>query len=123
MTIALWVVQGLFALLFLFAGIVKAFLPLPAVKKTFTWANHVAPGLTRFIGGAELLGALGLILPAVTGILPWLTIAAALGFVLVMLCAAFFHASRREFPAIGINVIVLGLSLFVAIGRLLWAPF
>jgi len=78
--------------------------------------------LTRFIGGAELLGALGLILPAVTGILLWLTIAAAIGLVLVMLCAAFFHASRREFPPIGINVIMLGLLLFVAIGRLLWAP-
>lgn len=122
MTIALWIVQGLFALLFLFAGIVKAFLPLPTVKKTFPWAHHVPAGLTRFIGGAEGLAALGLILPAVTGILPWLTIAAALGLALVMLCAAFFHASRREFPAIGINVIVLGLSLFVAIGRLLWAP-
>lgn len=123
MTITLWVVQGLFAVLFLPAGTVKAFLPLPTVKRMFSWANHVAPGLTRFIGGAELLGALGLILPAVTGILPWLTIAAAIGFVLVMICAAVFHASRREFSAIGVNAILLGLSLIVAIGRLFWAPF
>jgi putative oxidoreductase len=122
MTIALWVVQGLFAVLFLPAGIAKAFLPLPTVKKRFPWANHVPPGLTRFIGGAELLGALGLILPAVTGILPWLTIAAAVGFVLVMLCAAVFHASRREFSAIGVNVVLMGLSLFVAVGWVLWAP-
>jgi putative oxidoreductase len=122
MTIALWVVQGLLALLFLFAGFVKAFLPLPRVKKTFPWANDVPPGLTRFIGGAELLGALGIILPAVTGILPWLTIAAAIGLALVLLCAAVFHASRREFSGIGLNVILLGLSLFVVIGRLLWVP-
>lgn len=122
MTTALWVVQGLFAVLFLPAGIVKAFLPLPTVKKGFPWANHVPPGLTRFIGGAELLGALGLILPALTGILPWLTIAAAIGFVLVMLCAAVFHASRREYSAISVNVVLMGLSLFVAIGWVLWEP-
>ena len=122
MTITLWVVQGLFAVLFLPAGIAKAFLPLATVKRMFPWANHVSPGLTRFIGGAELLGALGLILPAVTGILPWLTIAAAIGFVLVMMCAAVFHASRREFSAIGVNAILFGLSLIVVIGRLFWAP-
>ena len=122
MIIALWVVQGLFALLFLFAGIVKAFLPLPTVKKTFSWARHVAAGLTRFIGGAELLGSLGVILPAMTGILSWLTIAAAGGLALLLLCAAVFHATRREFSGIGLTVILLGLSLFVVMGRLLWAP-
>lgn len=120
MIIALWIVQGLLALLFLFAGIRKAFQPLPAVKKSFPWANHVPAGLTRFIGLSESLGALGLILPAATGILPWLTIAAAIGLALVMLCAALFHASRREFSVIGINVVLLGLSLFVVIGRWVW---
>jgi len=122
MTIALWVVQGLLAFLFLFAGGVKAFLPLPRVKKTFPWAKDVPAGLTRFIGGAELLGALGIMLPAVTGILLWLAIAAAFGLALVLLCAAVFHASRREFSGIGLTVILLGLALFVVIGRLLWAP-
>jgi putative oxidoreductase len=61
-------------------------------------------------------------LPAVTGILPWLTIAAASGLALVLLCAAVFHASRREFSGIGLTIILLGLSLFVVIGRLPWAP-
>ena len=122
MTIAFWLVQGLLALLFLFAGVVKAVLPLPRVNQMFPWAKDVPPGLTRFIGGAELLGALGIILPAATGILPWLTSAAAMGLALVLLCAAVFHASRREFSGIGLTVILLGLSLFVLIGRLLWAP-
>lgn len=122
MTFALWVVQGLLAVLFLFAGGVKAFLPLPRVKKMFPWANDVPPGLTRFIGGAELLGALGIMLPAVTGILPWLTITAASGLALVLLCAAVFHASRREFSGIGLTIILLGLALFVVIGRVPWAP-
>ena len=122
MIIGLWVVQGLLALLFLFAGVVKAFLPLPRVNKTFPWAKDVPPGLTRFIGGAELLGAPGIMLPAVTGILPWFTIAAASGLALVLLCAAVFHASRREFSGIGLTIILLGLSLFVVIGRLPWVP-
>lgn len=122
MIITLWVVQGLLALLFLYAGISKAFLPLPTVKKLFPWAHQVPSGLTRFIGLSELFGALGLILPAVTGILPWLTSAAAIGLVLVMLSAAFFHASRREFSGISLTVVLLGLSLFVVIGHWVVAP-
>ena len=117
MTIALWVVQGLVALLFLYAGISKAFLPLSTVKKFFPWANHVPSHLIRFIGLSELFGAMGLILPAVTGILTWLTIAAGIGLVLVMLSAAFFHGSRREFSGIGLTVVLFGLLLFVVIGR------
>lgn len=122
MSIALWVVQGLLALLFLYAGISKTFLPLPTVKRLFPWVNHVSSGLTRFIGLSELFAALGLMLPAVTGILPWLTIAAAIGLVLLMLSAAFFHARRREFSGIGLNVVLLGLSLFIVIGRWVGAP-
>src|SRR5689334_5624783 len=122
MNIALWIVQGLLALMFLFAGISKSFLPLPTVKKNFPWANHVPAGLTRFIGISELLGALGLVLPAVTGILPWLLIAAALGLAVVMVCALIFHLSRREFSVIGMNLILLLLALFIALDRLVLAP-
>jgi putative oxidoreductase len=123
MNIALWIVQGLLALMFLFAGISKAFLPLQTVKKNFSWANSLPAGLTRFIGISELLGGLGLILPAMTGILPWLTIAAGIGLVLVMISAAGFHTSRREFPSIGLNLVLLLLALFVVIGRWMLAPF
>ena len=70
MNIALWVVQGLLTLAFLFAGVGKSFLPLPTVKKNFPWANHVPAALVRFIGVCELLGGIGLIVPAVTGFLP-----------------------------------------------------
>jgi putative oxidoreductase len=123
MNIALWVVQGLLALMFLFVGVRKTFFPLPAVKKSFPWANHVPAAWVRLIGVSELLGGIGLILPAVTHILPWLTVAAAIGLALVMICAAAFHASRREFSMIGFNIVLLGLSAFVVVGRLLWAPF
>jgi len=123
MNIALWFVQGLLALMFLYAGGRKAFLPLPTVKKDFPWANSIPAGLTRFIGISELLGALGLVLPAVTGILPWLTLAAASGLVLVMIGAAGFHVSHQEFSPIGLNLVLLALALFVVIGRWVLAPF
>src|ERR1051326_8521742 len=97
MNTALWVVQNLLALAFLLAGSRKALLPLATVKKSLPWANNAPAACIRFIGIAELLGAIGLILPAITGIQPRLTVAAAIGLMLVMVCAIVFHASRREF--------------------------
>ena len=77
----------------------------------------------RFIGIAELLGAVGLILPALTHIVPSLTAIAAVGLVLVMVCAIIFHISRKEYPNIGINAILLVLAAFVAYGRFVLMPF
>lgn len=122
MNIALWVVQGLVALAFLSAGFMKAFMPLETVKKNMAFANVVPAALVRFIGSAELLGAIGLIVPAVTGIQSWLTVAAAGGLVLVMLLAAIYHASRREYSHIGANVVLLLLAAFVLVGRWVLAP-
>jgi len=70
----------------------------------------------------ELLGGIGLILPAVTHILPWLTVAAAIGLALVMICAAIFHASRREFSMIGFTIVLVLLAAFVVVGRVILAP-
>ncbi len=122
MNIALWIVQGLLALAFLLAGSMKAFAPLNTVRKNMSWANDVGVPFVRFIGVAELLGGIGLILPAITGIQSWLTIAAALGLVLVMVSASVFHASRREYQNIGMNVVLLLLAAFVVLGRWALAP-
>jgi putative oxidoreductase len=122
MNIALWVVQGLVALAFLLAGFMKTFMPLETVKKNMAFANVVPAALVRFIGGAELLGAIGLIVPAVTGIQSWLTVAAAGGLVLVMLLAAIYHASRREYSHIGVNIALLLLAAFILVGRWVLAP-
>jgi putative oxidoreductase len=119
MNIALWVVQGLLALLFLLAGIMKAFLPLATVKKNLPWANDVPAALVRFIGISELLGAIGLVAPALAGILPWLIVAAAAGLVIAMLCATVFHIARREFTAVGMPIVLLLLAAFIVLGR--WA--
>ncbi len=122
MNIVLWIAQGLLALAFLLAGFMKAFQPLATLKKNMAWVNNFPAAFVRFIGAAELLGAIGLILPAVTGIAPWLTVAAAGGLVVVMVSASVFHVSRREFSRIGMNVVLLLLAVIIVVGRLAVAP-
>ncbi|HEX3269879.1 MAG TPA: DoxX family protein [Ktedonobacterales bacterium] len=122
MNISLWIVQVLLALAFLLAGVPKATQPIPALAKRITWANDVPEPLVRLIGVAEILGALGLILPALTGILPWLTVAAAIGLAVVMAAAIIFHILRGETNRIAMNVILLALLLFVVYGRLALTP-
>lgn len=122
MNIALWIVQVLLAAAFLFAGINKAF-RYEYAHATLPWVKDVPRGLTAFIGVAELLGGLGLLLPALTGILSWLTPLAATGLALVMLLAIGFHATRKEWPAIGVNSVFLLLAAFVTYGRFVLLPF
>jgi uncharacterized membrane protein YphA (DoxX/SURF4 family) len=121
LNIALWIVQVLLAGMFLMAGVMKVF-QYERAKAILPWVKDVPRGLTKFIGISELLGGLGLLLPAITGILPWLTPLAAAGLALIMLLAIGFHASRREPPAIGFNAVLLILAAFVAYGRFLIVP-
>ena len=122
MGITLWIIRGLLALAFLLSGAMKAFMPLAGLKKNMAWVANTPAALVRFIGVAEILGAIGLILPIFTGIVPWLTIAAAIGLALVMVCAAIFHAARKEYGNIIPTLVLLVLALFVVIGHLVWVP-
>ncbi len=122
MNIALWVVQGLLALAFLMSGVMKTISPIETLKKNMTWVSSIPPAFVRFIGIAEILGAIGLILPLATGIVPMLTVAAAIGLVIVMVAAIALHTSRREYPNVGGNVVLLLLIAFVILGRLALVP-
>lgn len=122
MQIALWIVQVLLAAAFIFAGVRKAF-QYERARATLSWVKDIPRGLVAFIGICELLGGLGLLLPAITGILPWLTPLAAAGLGLIMLLAIGFHALRREPQAIVINAVLLLLAAFVAYGRFFVLPF
>lgn len=122
MNIGLWIAQGLLALMFIMAGLMKASQPVEALAASLPWVTSTPLGLVRFIGVSEILGGVGLLLPALLRIKPFLTVWAALGLLTVMVLAAGFHASRGEFSAIGMNVILMGLAAFVAWGRSKKAP-
>ncbi len=117
MNIALWIVQGLLALGFIFSGWMKAF-QYEKAKASWPWAGEVPRGLVFFIGIAELIGAIGVVVPEATGIAPVLTPIAAIALAVVVLLGAVFHIRRKESRQIGVNVVFLALALFVAIGRL-----
>ncbi|MFP3321699.1 DoxX family protein [Planococcus sp. SIMBA_160] len=115
MNIALWIIQGLLALMFISAGSTK--LQYEKAKKALPWVSNHSKGFIAFIGAAEVLGGIGLILPLALGIAPILTPLAALGLLLIMVFATAFHAKRGEYKAIITNVVIIGLTLFVAIVR------
>lgn len=121
-TISLWVVQVLLAAMFGMAGVMKSTAPLEQLAANLPWVAQASPLLVRFIGLSELAGALGLILPAATRILPILTPVAGGGLVTVMLFAAGFHALHGEIGGIALNAVLGGLAAFVAWGRLAKAP-
>ena len=118
MTYALWIVQGLLAAVFLFAGGMKLVLPLEKLTGPVP-----LPGLfIRFIGVAEVLGALGLILPGLLRIRPGLTPLAAAGLVIIMVGAVVVTLLGGEVVAALISVVVGLLAAFVAYGRWRLAP-
>ncbi len=120
--IALWIVQILLALAFVMAGSLKATQPIEKLATNMGFVKDFAPWTVRVIGVLEILGAIGLILPAVTGIWPWLTPVAAIGLVLTMVGAMITHGRRGEFPNMGTNVVLLLLALFVVYGRFVVVP-
>jgi uncharacterized membrane protein YphA (DoxX/SURF4 family) len=117
MNIVLWVLAGVLAALFLAAGLTKLTQPKKKLAATMGWVEDFSPGMVKTIGGLEVLAAIGLILPAALDIVPVLVPLAATGLVLLMIGAAITHARRREFPMIGINVVLLVLAAVVAWGR------
>ena len=120
MTYALWAVQALLALLFLWAGGVKLILPL---EKLTGPMPIPLPGLfLRFIGVAEVLGAIGLILPGLLRIRPGLTPLAAAGLVIIMVGAVVVTVAGGD-VAMALMPLVVGLlAAFVAYGRWRLAP-
>ena len=110
---ALWIVQGLLVLLFLFAGGMKLVMPLEALKGPVP-----LPGLfMRFIGVVEVLGALGLIIPELLHIQPGLTPLAAAGLVIIMIGATVITLAGGDVATALIPLAVGALAAFVAYGR------
>ncbi len=115
MTYALWIVQGLLALIFLFTGGMKLVLPIEVMTEQMPLP---LPGLfLRFIGVAEVLGAIGLILPGLLGIRPGLTPLAATGLVIIMIGATVLTLAGGDVAPALIPLVVGLLSAFVAYSR------
>ncbi len=117
MNAAFWVIQGLLALVFIVSGSVKLALSKEKLADRMTWTKDTPGPWIKLLGSVEILGALGLILPSLTGIYPWLTPLAAVGLVLVMIGASMTHFQHKEFPQIGFTSTLLVLALVVAVGR------
>jgi len=117
MNIVLWIVQALFAALFLFWGIIDLTKPKIWIADHAPWVEDYTLGQVRLIGFLFVLGGLGLILPSLTSILPWLTPLAAIGLALLMIGAMFVQFRRKDKGVMILIIISLVAALFVAYGR------
>jgi uncharacterized membrane protein len=96
MNILIWIVTALVAAAFMMVGIMKATQPKEKLEKQMPWVNDLSDSNIRYIGILEVLGALGLLLPRLTGVLPFLSVLAALGLIATMISAATLHIRRKE---------------------------
>ena len=117
MSTALWIVQGVLAAAFLVAGSMKLTRSKDQLADSMGWVDQFEQSHIRGIGAAEIAGALGLVLPGLTGVAPVLTPVAAVGLVALMVGAAITHARRGELPMIAVNVVLAAMAAFVAWGR------
>jgi uncharacterized membrane protein len=121
MDVILWVVQVILALAFVAFGVTHA-TRRESMRERVPWMWALPREAMLIIGILDILGAIGLILPAVTKIQPWLTPLAAICLAILMVFAIIFHATRRELPNIALNAILGLLAAFVAWGRFFAAP-
>ncbi len=119
MNVVLWIVSSFLALAFLFAGGSKLAQSKDLLaKRGMAYVEDFSGTTVKLIGVAEVLGALGLILPEATDIAPVLTPAAAFGLAIVQAGAVVVHLRRKENKVIPANIFLAALALFVGVGRL-----
>lgn len=116
MRIATWIVSVLLAALFLFSGVTKLITPLEELAKNGPFVTDIG-NFVRLIGVAEVAGALGLILPSATRIMPKLTVAAAIGLLLIMVLAIPVHIKYDQAALLPMPIVVGLLCGFVAWSR------
>ena len=118
LNVLLWVLQALLAMLFMFAGAMKFIIPVAEMTKQIAlpgWFLH-------FIGGAEILGAIGLLLPGILRIRTGLTPLAAAGLVVIMIGATALNLKAGQRPFALMTVVIGLLLVFVAYNRRRMAP-
>jgi uncharacterized membrane protein YphA (DoxX/SURF4 family) len=119
MNLALWIVASVLAAVFAGSGLLKLLVSKDKlVQSGQGWAEDFSPTSIRLIGLAEILGAIGLVLPAAVHIAPTLVPLAAVGLALVMTGAIAVHARREEPVNVAVNLVLIALAVIVA-----WGPF
>jgi hypothetical protein len=111
MNIAYWIVAGLLALFYCYAGTLKVARSRDQLRPMMAWVDRTPLPAVRALGTVEILGAIGLVLPPLTGIAPSLAPAAAVGFVLLQIGAIAVHLTGED-RRIALNV---GLTATTAV--------
>lgn len=109
MTIAYWIIAALLAGLYLYGGAIKLVRSRESLRPMMAWVDRTPMWLVKAIGGIEVLGVAGLILPPATGIVPGLALAAAVGFVVLQILATGVHLARGD-RMIALNLVLLALA-------------
>jgi len=117
LNIGLWIAQVSLLSIYGAYGVYKTFFTEKA-KEKMAWTNGRTDNFIRFVGIVELLGAIGAVLPMLTGILPWLTLLAAIGLTVLQGFAIFSeHLPKKEYKFLPLNLYFAAISIFVLIGR------
>jgi urea transporter len=115
MNVALWIAQGLVAFAMLAAGGLKVVTPRVKLAEKLKWAATWSDANVKLLGLAEVLGAVGLIVPWLTWIAPVLTPVAAVALTIIMVGAAKTHLDHKE-PLVA-PAVLGALCVFIALGR------
>ncbi|MET9252474.1 DoxX family protein [Streptomyces sp. NPDC003717] len=114
MVVAYWIVAALLALFYLYSGGRKVAQDADALRPMMGWVDSFPLALVKAVGLLEVLGALGLVLPPLTGVAVGLAVAAAVGLALLQVGAMALHLSRGEVKETGLNVVLLVLAAVAA---------
>jgi uncharacterized membrane protein YphA (DoxX/SURF4 family) len=117
MNVFLWILQIALAGMFAMAGVMKSTQPREKLLANMPWVEDFSAATVKFIGVVELLAAIGLIVPAATGIATVLTPLAASGLAVVMVLATITHLRRKEAKVIPVNLVLLVVAVLIAWGR------
>ncbi|NMO57574.1 DoxX family protein [Actinoplanes sp. TBRC 11911] len=119
MNIVLWIIAGFLATGFLFAGTTKLLFTREKLASSpgGGWAMQFSPRFIKTLGVLEILGAVGLILPAALDIAPILVPLAAVGLAIVMIGGSVVVYRRHDYRTVAVNTTYMALALFVAFGR------
>jgi uncharacterized membrane protein YphA (DoxX/SURF4 family) len=117
MNIALWIIQAILATMFCFSGIMILTQPKEKLAAKMPFLNDYSDPMIKLIAFAHIFGAIGLTLPLLLNIIPILTPVAASGLVLVMLLAAAYNKKRGDVKSVIVDLVILLLFLFIAVGR------